>query len=67
MAEKSGENWYREEVISALDNIIEQGLDSKDTYDNLTILHEKIGNLEEVGQIFRTLEEKYGEDYNLYR
>ena len=26
-----------------------------------------MGNLEEVGQVLRTMEEKYGEDYNLYK
>ena len=67
LAEKSGENWYREEAVAALNKIIEQGWDSKDTYDNLAILHEKMGNLEEVGQVLRTMEEKYGEDYNLYK
>ena len=67
LAEKSGENWYREEAVAALNKIIEQGWDSKDTYDNLAVLHEKMGNLEEVGQVLRTMEEKYGEDYNLYK
>ena len=67
LAEKSGENWYREEAAAALDKIIEQGWDSKDTYDTLAVLYEKMGNLEAAGQSLKTMAEKYGEDYNLYK
>ena len=67
LAEKSGENWYREEAAAALDKIIEQGWDSKDTYDTLAVLYEKMGNLEAAGLSLKTMAEKYGEDYNLYK
>ena len=66
LAEKSGDSTYRQEAITVLKQVISQGWDSYDTYNNLVILNEKEKNLNEAEE-YLSLMEKFGEDYNIYK
>lgn len=58
---------YREEAISVLNKIIKQEWDTYSTYNNLVILNEKQGHLNEAEQVLDIMIQKYGEDYNIYK
>lgn len=67
LAEKSGDSTYRQEAITVLKQVISQGWDSYDTYNNLVILNEKEKNLNEAEEYLSLMMEKFGEDYNIYK
>ena len=67
LAEKSGDSTYRQEAITVLKQVISQGWDSYDTYNNLVILNEKEKNLSEAEECLSLMMEKFGEDYNIYK
>ncbi len=67
LAESTGLGKYREEAIKNFQKIIENGWESYDTYNNLVILFQKQGNLEQAEKYLKTMEESYGEDYNIYK
>lgn len=67
LAEKSGSSKYRQEAIDSLQQVIEQGWDTYDTYNNLVILHEKQKDLTEASEYLGTMLQKFGEDYNIYK
>lgn len=60
-----GQTGLREEAIEIENSIIEQGWESYTTYNNLVILNQKQGNLEEAEQILNEMEDRYGDDYNI--
>ena len=67
LAEKSGNDSYREEAIVLLDQVIQQRWDTYETYNNLVILSEKQGRLQEAEQYLNQMAQKFGEDYNIYK
>lgn len=67
LAESTGLGKYRDEAIKNFQKIIENGWESYDTYNNLVILFQKQGNLEQAEKYLKTMEESYGEDYNIYK
>ena len=60
-----GQTELREEAIEIENSIIEQGWESYTTYNNLVILKQKQGNLEEAEQILNEMKDQYGDDYNI--
>lgn len=56
---------YRDEAIALLHEVVNQGWDTYDTYDNLAVLYEKQGNLASAGEILDQMEEGFGTDYNI--
>lgn len=67
LADKSGRSSYRDEAIELLEQVIEQGWDTYETYNNLVILNEKQENLPAAEQYLETMIRLYGEDYNIYK
>lgn len=67
LAENTGLGKYREEAIRNFQKIIENGWESYDTYNNLVILCQKQKNLDQAEKYLKTMEEYYGEDYNVYK
>lgn len=67
LAEIKEHDWYREEAIEKLHKVIEQGWDTYETYDNIVILHEKLGNIEEAQETVYKMLDLFGEDYNIYK
>lgn len=67
LAENTGLGKYREEAIRNFQKIIENGWESYDTYNNLVILCQKQKNLDQAEKYLKTMEESYGEDYNVYK
>lgn len=67
LAERSGNDSYREEAAVLLNQVIEQGWDTYETYNNLVILSEKQGRLQEAEQYLNQMAQKFGEDYNIYK
>lgn len=65
IAEGSDGTAYRDEAIGLLKEVISQGWDTYDTYDNLAILYEKQGELDQAGEILDQMEEDFGTDYNI--
>lgn len=48
------------------EEVIAQGWDTYDTYNNLAVLNEQLGNLDQAAGYLDQMLEKYGEDYNIY-
>ena len=67
LADKSGNSDYRSEAIDSLLTVEAQGWATYDTYDTLTVLYEKQGQLEDAVQTVDKMRELYGEDYNIYK
>lgn len=67
IANKTQDSSIRNEAIDNLKQIIDQGWDSYQTYDNLAIQYEKLGEYEDCRSILQTMSKNYGEDYNLYK
>lgn len=67
LVEMKGEASYRNEAVIKLNKVIEQGWETYETYDNLVILYEKQGELENAEIILGKMAELYGNDYNLYK
>ncbi len=67
LADSTGEEHYRDEAIDGLLTVIDQGWDTFDTYDNLVVLYEKQGDLEEAEEQLAGMEEKFGENYRIYK
>lgn len=67
LVERSGSDSYREEAIQLLNQVIDQGWDTYETYNNLVILCEKLGRLEEAEQYLNQMAQQFGEDYNIYK
>lgn len=67
LAAQKSDASYQSEAIMYLQKIIDNGWDSYETYDNLVILHEKMGNYEEAHEVLALMSKKYGEDYNILK
>ena len=67
LADANGNDSYREEAISLLLKVIQQGWDTYETYNSLSILYEKQGNLTNAEDILLQMQNKYGEDYNIFK
>ena len=67
LAENASDRQYRDEAIAVLQEVIEQGWDSYDTYNNLVILNEKQGYLDNARSALAEMEKLFGEDYNIYK
>ena len=61
----AGKTSYRNEAIELLQEVIDQGWDTYETYNNLVILNEKQGNLTEAQNALDTMKEQFGDDYNI--
>lgn len=61
----NGQTELRDEAIEVENLIIEQGWESYTTYNNLAILYQKQGNLDEAKQILNDMLDRYGDDYNI--
>ena len=48
-----------------MQEVIDQGWDTYETYNNLVILNEKQGNLTEAQNALDTMKEQFGDDYNI--
>lgn len=66
-AERTGDAEYQNEAIELLNEVIEQGWDTWQTYDNLVLLRQKQGDLEGAGQQLAEMQEKYGDIYQIYK
>lgn len=62
----AGQTRYRTEAIEVLEEIVSCGWETYTTYDNLVVLHEKQGNLDEAEELLKVMVKLYGEDYNIY-
>ena len=51
LAERTGNSTYAAEAAALLQQVIEQGWDTYDTYDNLVVLHERMGNYQEAKKL----------------
>lgn len=51
--------------MELLQEVIDQGWDTYETYNNLVILNEKQGNLTEAQNALDTMKEQFGDDYNI--
>lgn len=67
LAERTGNSTYAAEAAALLQQVIEQGWDTYDTYDNLVVLHERMGNYQEAKNYLDQMVKKFGEDYNIYK
>lgn len=65
-ADRTGDSASRQEAVSLLEEVIAQGWDTYDTYNNLAVLNEQLGNLDQAAGYLDQMLEKYGEDYNIY-
>ena len=66
LADRTGDSASRQEAVSLLEEVIAQGWDTYDTYNNLAVLNEQLGNLDQAAGYLDQMLEKYGEDYNIY-
>lgn len=67
LSERTGNSSYTAEAISLLQQVIDQGWDTYDTYDNLVVLCEKQGSYQEARSWLDQMIQKFGEDYNIYK
>ena len=67
LADQYDDGRYREEAISVLHKVIKQGWDTYNTYNNLVILNEKQGHLDEAWHTLEKMLQLFGEDYNIYK
>lgn len=67
LAERTGNSTYAAEAAALLQQVIKQGWDTYDTYDNLVVLHERMGNYQEAKNYLDQMVKKFGEDYNIYK
>ena len=67
LSERTGNSSYTVEAISLLQQVIDQGWDTYDTYDNLVVLCEKQGSYQEARSWLDQMIQKFGEDYNIYK
>lgn len=67
LADKNNDRTCQQEAIELLNKVINNHWDTYDTYDNLVILNEKMGNYSSADQYLSELEKKYGTDYNIYK
>ena len=67
LGDTSGETSYYEEAVTLSESLISQKWATRTTYNNLAILHQKLGQLDEAEASLETMKDLYGEDYNLYK
>ena len=62
---ENGQTDLRNEAIETSCKIIDQGWETYTTYNNLAILYQKQGDLENAKNILNTMITNYGDDYNI--
>ncbi len=67
LAEVSQDEAFRTEAIATLNEVVNQGWDTYETYDTLAILNEKQGNIDASEKLLETMTQLYGDDYNIYK
>lgn len=67
LAESSSDTQFRDEAISVLNEVIEQGWDTYETYNTLAVLYEKQENIKDAEHVVEKMQEIYGDDYNIYK
>lgn len=67
LAQKDNDSQYQKEAITLLNKVIDNKWDTYDTYNNLVVLHEKLGQYDEVQKYLQYMLETFGEDYNIYK
>lgn len=67
LADSTGKSSYREDAIDELLQVVEQGWDTYETYNNLAVLYQKEAELTRAEEILLQMQEKYGDDYNIYK
>ena len=65
--ELTSDHTYGMNAISVLQDIIDQGWGSYITYNNISILYQKMGDLEQAEAILRQMEGLYPDQYNTYK
>lgn len=67
LGDTTGERSYYQEAIDLLENVVSQKWATRTTYNNLSILYEKTGQLDQAITCLETMQDLYGEDYNVYK
>ena len=67
LGDTTGQTSYYEEAVTLSESLISQKWATRTTYNNLAILHQKLGQLDEAEASLETMKDLYGEDYNLYK
>ena len=67
LQELTSDNSYGESAVSVLQDVIAQGWGTYLTYNNIVILYQKIGYLEEAGETLSRMLELDAENYNTYK
>lgn len=67
LANNTGEDSYRLEAIEKLNKIINWGWDTLQTYNNLVVLYEKTGELDEAAVVLSKMQDLYGDSYQVYK
>lgn len=67
LGDTTSERSYYQEAIDLLENVVSQKWATRTTYNNLSILYEKTGQLDQAITCLETMQDLYGEDYNVYK
>lgn len=67
LANSGNQNTYRKEAVSIFEEIINKGWGTYQTYNNLVVLYQKMGDTTAATRILTTMEKEYGKDYNTYK
>ncbi len=67
LQELTSDNSYGESAVSVLQDVIVQGWGTYLTYNNIVILYQKMGYLEEAGETLNRMLELDAENYNTYK
>ena len=67
LANSGNQNSYRKEAISIFEEIINKGWGTYQTYNNLVVLYQKMGDTTAAIRVLNTMEKEYGKDYNTYK
>jgi serine/threonine-protein kinase len=67
LANSGNQNSYRKEAISIFEEIINKGWGTYQTYNNLVVLYQKMGDTTAAIRLLNTMEKEYGKDYNTYK
>ena len=67
LANSGNQNTYRKEAVSIFEEIINKGWGTYQTYNNLVVLYQKMGDTTAAIRVLNTMEKEYGKDYNTYK
>ena len=67
LAQDTGDTDYLRETITHLNQMIEMGWGTYDTYNNLVIIHKQLGEWEQAADHLDEMIHRFGEDYNIFK